>query len=65
MKRVVLILGVTATAALAVVPSLASAGNAPQKAKRVPAFEQSLQISQDDRSGQTVYRLGNTGLWMQ
>ncbi len=65
MKRIALILGVAATAALAAVPSVASAGTSPQKAKRIPAFEQSLQISQDDRSGQTVYRLGNTGLWMQ
>ena len=65
MKRIALILGVTAAAALAVVPSVASAGSSPQKAKRVPAFEQSLQISQDDRSGQALYRLGDTGLWMQ
>ena len=63
MKRIVLILGVTA--AMAVAPSVAAAGNSPQKANRVPAFETSLQVSQDDRSGQTRYRLGDTGLWMQ
>ena len=63
MKRIALILGVTA--AMAVAPSVASAGNSPQKAKRVPAFETSLQMSQDGRSGQTLYRLGDTGLWMQ
>ena len=62
MKRIALILGVTAALA---VPSVASAGTSPQKVKRVPAFESSLQISQDDRSGQTVYRLGSSGLWMQ
>lgn len=66
MKRTVLILGTAA--ALLAAPSVASAGtpNAhPQKAGRVPAFEVSLQSIQDDRSGQTLYRLGNSGLWMQ
>lgn len=62
MKRIALILGVTAALA---VPSVGSAGTSPQKVKRVPAFESSLQISQDDRSGQTLYRLGSSGLWMQ
>ena len=62
MKRIALILGVVAALA---VPSVGSAGTSPQKVKRVPAVESSLQISRDDRSGQTVYRLGSSGLWMQ
>ena len=78
MKRTVVILGVAA--AMAIAPAAASAGassqsvkpafaktssSSPQRAARLPAFERSLQIASDSRSGRTVYRLGNTGLWME
>jgi hypothetical protein len=65
MKRIVVILGVAA--AMVAAPSVASAGTSatPQKKARIPAFELSLQSTHDDRSGQTIYRLGNSGLWMQ
>lgn len=78
MKRTVVILGVTA--AMAVAPAAASAGtssqsvkpafakslrSSPQRAARLPAFERNLQIASDSRSGRTVYRLGNSGLWME
>jgi hypothetical protein len=63
MKRIAFILGVVA--AVAAMPSVASAGNSPQKKARIPAFELSLQTTNDDRSGQTLYRLGSSGLWMQ
>jgi hypothetical protein len=33
--------------------------------KRVPAYEVIFQTTNDDRSGQPLYRLGNSGLWMQ
>jgi hypothetical protein len=36
-----------------------------QRAARLPAREVSFQSSYDSRSGQTMYRLGNSGLWMQ
>jgi hypothetical protein len=35
------------------------------KDARQPAVELTLQTSYDDRSGRTLYRLGNTGLWME
>jgi hypothetical protein len=35
------------------------------KVARQPAVELTLQTSYDDRSGSTLYRLGNTGLWME
>jgi hypothetical protein len=62
MKRLVVILGITAALAT---PSIASAAKSPQKVKRVPAFEVIFQTTTDDRSGQQLYRLGNSGLWMQ
>ena len=69
MKRTLVVLGVTA--AVAVAPSVASAGTPPQsksspeKAVRLPAAELSLQMAHDSRSGHTLYRLGNFGLWME
>ncbi|MGH3079259.1 MAG: hypothetical protein ACRDPZ_13895 [Gaiellaceae bacterium] len=64
MKRTIVIIGVAA--AMAVAPAVASAGNSPQRVKRTPAKPAAvLQTTQDDRSGQTLYRLGDSGLWMQ
>jgi hypothetical protein len=85
MKRIVATLGVTA--AMAVAPSVASAGTSPQlvkpaqakpavvevksvklspqRAARMHAAELTLQLAYDDRSGRTLYRLGNSGLWME
>lgn len=67
MKRIFVILGVTA--AVAVAPSVASAGGTtslPQNARPpAPVAGFILQISTDSRSGHTLYRLGNKGLWME
>ena len=64
MKRTIVILGVAA--AMAVAPSVASAATSAQKVKRTPAKPAAvLQTTVDDRSGQTIYRLGDSGLWMQ
>ena len=67
MKRILITLGVTAAMALA--PSVASAGTSsnasPQRQARPPESGFFLRISTDSRSGHTVYRLGNSGLWME
>ena len=58
MKRTIVILGVAA--AMAVAPSVASAATSAQKVKRTPAKPTAvLQTTVDDRSGQTIYRLGD------
>jgi hypothetical protein len=77
MKRMFVILGVTA--AMAVAAPVASAGtsaesvrsavsksmrSSPEKAGRLPAVELVLHSATDGRSGQTLYRLGSSGLWM-
>jgi hypothetical protein len=69
MKRILVILGVTA--AMAVAPSVSSAGTSslklsPQNVRSpVPVAGFILQIKTDSRSGHTLYRTGNTGLWME
>ena len=67
MKRILVILGVTA--AMAIAPSVASAGgtsSGPQIGRpSAPVAGSTLQISTDSRSGHTLYRTGNTGLWME
>jgi hypothetical protein len=66
MKRILIALGVTA--AMAVAPSVASAGTSskasPQQA-RLPVSGFIVQTTTDSRSGRTLYRLGNSGLWME
>ena len=67
MKRILITLGVTA--AMAVAPSVASAGTSsnasPQRQVRPPESGFILSTSTDSRSGRTLYRLGNRGIWME
>jgi hypothetical protein len=49
----------------ALVRSLAIRSLRSQKAALLPAAVLSLQSTYDDRSGHTLYRLGNSGLWME
>ena len=67
MKRIIVILGVTA--AMAIAPSVASAGgtsSGPQNGRPSTLVAGStFQTSTDSRSGHTLYRTGNTGLWME
>jgi hypothetical protein len=76
-RSTVVVLGVAT--AMAVAPAVASAaGTAPQPTKPAKAKKSSpqgtagktavtigLQSTRDDRSGNTRYRLGDSGLWME
>jgi hypothetical protein len=39
--------------------------SSPQKAGRLGSANLSLQVKLDGRSGHTLFRLGDTGLWME
>ena len=66
MKRIAVILGVAAAMGLLAPTATAAKGRSDgQPVVKPAAIDLSLHTAINSRSGQTMYRLGNTGLWME
>ena len=66
MRRTAVILAVAAAMGVLAPNAVAAKGRSDgQPVVKPAAIDLSLHVARNSRSGQTMYRLGSTGLWME